>query len=99
LHELTTNQKGAIAEVAISKVAVNLGIIVSRPIQDVPYDLVLDLPRGLARIQCKWTVRRGDVVVIPCRRCRRGPDGFVHRGYEKGEIDAVAGYCQELDAC
>jgi PD-(D/E)XK endonuclease len=96
---LTTNQKGALAEVAIAKVAVELGIVVSRPIQDAPYDLILDLPGGLMRLQSKWAVRRGDVVVVPCRRCRRGPDGFIHRVYNDDEIDAIAAFCQELDRC
>ena len=39
LLELTTNQKGAIAEAAIIKAAVVFGVVVSRPTQDAPYDL------------------------------------------------------------
>jgi PD-(D/E)XK endonuclease len=99
LRELTTNQKGAIAESAITTAAVRLGVVVSRPVHDAPYDLVLDLAGLLVRVQCKWALARGDVVEVRCRRSRRGPDGFVHRGYERGEIDAVAAYCAELDRC
>ena len=99
LLELTTNQKGAIAEAAITKAAVANGLVVSRPVQDAAYDLILDLENRLLRVQCKWAVLTGDVVTIRCRRCRRGPNGFIHRGYDHGEIDAIAAYCLELDAC
>ena len=84
LLELTTNQKGAIAEAAITKVAVEIGVVVSRPVQDAAYDLILDLQDRLVRVQCKWAVVSGDVVTIRCRRCRRGPEGFIHRGYDHG---------------
>ncbi len=99
LLELTTNQKGLIAETAISREAARLGIGVAIPLGDQPYDLILDLGHELMRVQCKWAARRGDVVVVRCRRCRRGAEGFIHRGYERGEIDAIAAYCAELEAC
>ena len=99
MPELTTNQKGVLAEAAIAKEAAKLGIIVLRPLDDARYDLVLDLPTGLMRVQCKWAVRNGDVVVIRCRTCRRGRDGLIHGAYKQGEIDAIAGYCAELDTC
>jgi hypothetical protein len=99
LRELTTNQKGAVAEAAIVKVAALLGIGVAKPLWDVPYDLILDLPGTLIRVQCKWAVVRGEVVDVRCRRCRRGSNGFIHRGYDADEIDAVAAYCAELDRC
>jgi hypothetical protein len=99
LRELTTNEKGAIAEAAIAKAAAVLGIGAAKPLWDVAYDLILDLPTGLARVQCKWALVRGEVVEIRCRRCRRGPEGLIHRGYEDGEIDSIAAYCAELDRC
>jgi PD-(D/E)XK endonuclease len=80
---MTPNQKGAIAEAAIAKAATLLGVIVSRPTQDAAYDLVFDLHDKLLRIQCKWGVRRGDVLTIHCQRCRRGPDGFIRRRYQE----------------
>jgi PD-(D/E)XK endonuclease len=49
--ELTTNQKGIVAETAIIHEAVKLGIIVLRPLDHARYDLVLDLPSGLLRVQ------------------------------------------------
>jgi hypothetical protein len=99
LPELTTNQKGLVAETAIMYEAVKLGCGVARPLDDEKYDLILDLGVTLLRVQCKWAVRHGDVVVIRCRTCRRGREGLIHRGYEPGEIDAIAAYCAELDRC
>ena len=99
LRELTTNQKGVIAEAAIAFQAAKLGIGVARPLDDERYDLILDLGAELLRVQCKWAVRQGDVVIVRCRRCRRGRNGLIHRGYLPGEIDAIAAYCGELETC
>jgi hypothetical protein len=76
-----------------------LGVGVFQPLGDERYDLILDLRPDLLRVQCKWAVRAGDVVQIRTRRCRRGPDGFIHRSYESGEIDAIAAYCADVDQC
>src|SRR3982751_4480537 len=92
LPMLTTDQKGVIAEQAIVLEAARLGVGVFQPLGDERYDLILDLRPKLLRIQCKWAVRRGDVVLIRTRRCRRGPEGLIHRAYEVGEIDAIAAY-------
>jgi hypothetical protein len=97
LSVLTTDQKGVLAEQAIVLEALKLGAGVFQPLGDERYDLILDLRPKLLRVQCKWAVRRKGVVVIPTRRCRRGRDGFIHRGYQLGEIDAIAAYCAELD--
>ena len=95
---LTSDQKGAIAEAAIAFAATKLGVPVLRPMTDERYDLVLDLGDRFFRVQCKWAVCMGEVVLIRCRRCRRGPNGFIHRGYQRGEIEAIAAYCADLDA-
>jgi hypothetical protein len=53
--ELSTDQKGAIAESAIVHAAIKLGIGVYRPLSDGErYDLIFDLGERLERIQCKW---------------------------------------------
>jgi hypothetical protein len=96
---LTTNQKGAIAETALAAEAARRGICVARPLFDLAYDLILDLGVSLLRVQVKWALRHDDVVVVRCRRSRRGPQGLIHRGYELGEIDAIGAYCLELDTC
>ena len=97
--ELTTNQKGVVAETAIIHEAAKLGIVVCRPLDDARYDLVLDLPTGLMRVQCKWTPRIGDVVVVRSYSNRRAREGFRRRVYTSEEIDTVAGYCPETRRC
>ena len=97
---LTTDQKGSIAESAIVHAAIKLGIGVSRPINEgVRYDLVFDLGPKLLRVQCKWALRRADVIVIHCRSARRGPEGMIRRAYTPEEINAFAAYCAEIDRC
>ena len=57
--QLSTDQKGAIAESAIVYAATKLGIGVYRPVCDGErYDLIFDLGGLLERIQCKWAPTR-----------------------------------------
>jgi PD-(D/E)XK endonuclease len=98
--ELSTDQKGAIAETAIVHAAVKIGIEVYVPVASGGrYDVVFFVDSRFVRVQCKSAVRRGDVVVIPCRSRRRGSNGFVHRAYTPDEVDLIAGYCPSLDRC
>ncbi len=99
LPVLTTNQKGTLAEAKIVAVAIECGIGVARPLDDERYDLIFDLHPRLLRVQCKWAVRRGDVVVVTCRTNRRGPDGYIRRLYAPSEIDVIAAYCAGTDSC
>ena len=99
LRELTTNQKGLVAETGIIHRAVKLGVGVARPLDDERYDLVLDYQGHLIRVQCKWARRSGEVVVVRCYSCRRTAEGLRRRVYTGSEIDAIAAYCEELDSC
>lgn len=97
---LTPDQKGSIAEMAIAFNAIKLGIDVYRPLSDgTRCDLLFDMGGKLVRVQCKWALRRGDVLVINCESCRRTADGFRRRGYEPNEIDAFAAYSADIDVC
>jgi len=97
---LTTDQKGAIAETAITHSATKLGIDVYRPIAEGGrYDLIFGVGEHLLRIQCKWAPVIGDVIVVRCYSSRRKRDGLVRRVYQPGEFDAFAAYCSELDRC
>jgi hypothetical protein len=59
---LTTDQKGAIAELAIVQAAVELDIGVYRPMAEGGrYDLIFDVRGRLFRGQCMWASRYNDV--------------------------------------
>jgi len=97
---LTTDQKGAIAELAIAHAAAVLGIGVFKPLTDGErYDLIFDLRPQLLRVQCKTAVSRRSVLAIPCYSARRSRDGLVKRSYSPLEIDAIAAYSIDLDRC
>jgi hypothetical protein len=96
---LTTDQKGAVAELAIARAAAELGIGVWGSYTVERYDLVFDLRPRLVRVQCKWATRRGDIISVPCYANRRNRDGLLRTFYTPEEIDAFAGYCADLDRC
>ena len=96
---LSTNQKGAIAETAITALAIRLGIDVYAPVvEGGRYDLILDVGTRLLRVQCKWAVKLGDVVLVRCYSSRRAAEGMRVRKYTPDEVDAIGGYCAEMDA-
>ena len=96
--ELSTDQRGSLAELAVLHHAARFGLGVLWPLTSgLRYDLVLDIAGRLYRVQCKTANRRGDVVVINCRSCRRTAEGFDRRSYSSDEVDLLAGYCVELD--
>ena len=101
MEDLTTNEKGAIAENAVLLEAVKLGIEVLRPV--VPgrrYDLAFDFGDRIERVQCKWGRLVDDVIVTRTGSCRHSPTrGSVRRSYDCDEVDAIAVYCGALDRC
>ena len=98
--ELTTDQKGSIAEAAIAHAALELGIGVFRALSDGErYDLIFDVGSRLLRIQCKWAPKHGDVIIIRCYSSRRNRDGLLRRPYSPGDFDAFAAYCPQLRRC
>jgi hypothetical protein len=100
LPDLTTNQKGAIAETKIVAAAVELGVEVYRPVAEGGrFDLIFLMQDRLVRVQCKWAPCHGAVVAIRCYSCRRARDGLRVRRYTTTEIDAFAAYCPQLDSC
>ena len=97
---LTSDQKGAIAEAAVTLAAIRLGIGVYRPVAEGGrYDLILDAGSGLLRVQCKYAQRRGDVIGIRCYSSRRGRGGLIKRRYTADQTDLIVAFCPETDRC
>jgi PD-(D/E)XK endonuclease len=100
MRELTPTEKGAIAEAKIYAAAVEAGIAVSRPLSEGSrYDLIFDVGSRLLRVQCKWANRKGDVIVVRTRTSRCTPSGYIRSTYAAHEVDGIAAYCPEADAC
>ncbi len=97
---LTTDQKGAIAELAIAHAAAELGVGVFKPLTDGErYDLLFELRPRLMRVQCKSAVLQNSVLKVPCYSSRRNRSGFVKQYYSASEIDAIAAYSIDLRRC
>jgi hypothetical protein len=98
--EFDPNHRGNVAELKIAAAAAELDVPALRPMTEHErYDLVFEIGDRLLRIQCKYASRKDDVVVVRLRTNRRGPNGFIRTTYTAEEIDAVAAYCSDLDAC
>jgi prevent-host-death family protein len=99
---LSTNQKGGIAETAITAAATKLGIPVFRPVvEHARYDLGFEIGDRIFRVQCKWGGLYEDGAVIRVNLTSNWctPTGYERRSYTEDEIDLVAVYCDELDRC
>ena len=100
VNVLSTDRKGAIAELAIARSALELGVDVYRPMAEGGrYDLIFDIVGQLVRVQCKWAPLYREVIVLRCYSSRRGFDGLRRRPYQPGELDAYAAYCPDTDRC
>jgi hypothetical protein len=98
--DLTTSQKGAVAEAEITAAALHLGLVVLSPLcEGGRYDLVIDTGARLLRVQCKWASRQGDVLSARCVTSRHTPGGYVRSTYSAHEVDAVAVYAPDTDGC
>ena|SRR5215211_181869 len=98
---MTTNQKGAVAELAIALEASRLGIEVLRPlVEGSRYDLVFDCAGELKRVQCKWANKKGDIIAVQTGGNYHSPTkGYVRSTYAAREVDAVAAYCAAIGRC
>jgi hypothetical protein len=100
MNDLTPSQKGAVAEAAITAAAIQLGLVVLRPLcEGRRYDLMIDLDPALVRVQCKLARCVGGVLRVTLRTSRYTPPGYVRTIYTDAEIDAVGVYSPELGRC
>jgi hypothetical protein len=100
MAELTPSQKGAVAEAAITLMAIQAGLTVIRPLcEGRRYDLVIELEPRLLRVQCKLARRLPGVLSVHASTCRLTPGGYVRTSYTANEIDAVGVYSPHLHRC
>jgi prevent-host-death family protein len=99
---LSTNQKGGIAETAITAAAYALDIPVLRPVvEHARYDLAFEIGDRILRVQCKWggLDAEGAIIKVALQSNYLTPAGYVRNSYTAEEIDLVAVYCGDLDRC
>ncbi|MGP0101833.1 MAG: group I intron-associated PD-(D/E)XK endonuclease [Solirubrobacteraceae bacterium] len=97
INDLTPSQKGAVAEAAITAMAIQLGLVVLRPLcEGRRYDLMFDLEPEVLRVQCKMARRLSGVLVVGLATNRYTPGGYVSTKYTAAEIDVIAAYSPEL---
>jgi hypothetical protein len=95
---LSSNDKGNIAEAAITLEAMKLGIEVLKPVAEhVRYDVAFDLGHRILRVQCKWARLQRTVAVVNLVGSRLTTRGSIRTKYSADEIDGVAAYCEALD--
>jgi hypothetical protein len=100
MDHLTPSQKGAVAEAAITVAAIQLGLVVLRPLcEGGRYDLMFDLEPALLRVQCKLARERAGVLSVRLATSRYTPRGYLRTSYTADEIDAVGAYSPELAKC
>ncbi len=94
---LTPSQKGAVAEAGITAMAIQLGLVVLRPLcEGRRYDLVIDLEPELLRVQCKLARPLPGVLSVHLQTSRCTPSGYVRTSYCAAEVDAIAAYSPQL---
>ena len=100
MADLTTSQKGAVAEAEVAAAAIRMRLLVLRPwAEGGRYDLGVDLGTQLLRVQCKWASQQGDVLTARCATCRHTPRGYLRTTYAASEIDAIGLYAPSTDRC
>jgi hypothetical protein len=81
---MTSNRKGAIAEMKIATAATELGVPVLRPMTERErYDLAFELGGRLLRVQCKWASldEAAGVIKVGLQGSWLSPHGYVRSSY------------------
>ena len=96
---MTTQQKGEIAHLKVAFRAVELGVILSKPVIETRYDYIADTDGRLEKCQVKYASkgsRQAEGSVIVSLRSW-APGRKRERVYEAGEIDALFVYVPQTD--
>jgi hypothetical protein len=97
VEDLTPSQKGAVAEAAITAAAVELGLVVLRPVcEGHRYDIMFDFDPQVMRVQCKLARRHSGVLSVQLQTSRCTPAGYIRTSYTAAEVDVIAAYSPEI---
>lgn len=100
---LTTTQKGRLAEIAFEAECIRRGITVSRPTSDARYDYIVDLAGDLKRVQVKWadgkSAKSSGVVVAALSQMtkKRSNQPQQRTLYAADQIDLMILYIPKID--
>lgn len=99
---MQTTKKGEIAVLKVTLRALEKGFIVSKPIVDTKYDLIVDDGKERHRVQVKYANGKsshssGAVVVQTGTRKYKKTDHDYRTGYTSEDIDAILVYLPSVD--
>lgn len=92
-----TNRKGDIGELRVASELMELGYVVSEPISDTNYDLVVEIDDEFKRVQvkvCRWS-DKDNTYRVGFEKTHYTSSGANRSLYEEGKIDAYAIYNME----
>jgi len=97
MSHVDTNQKGDIAEAKSVARFMELGYVVSEPINDHPrYDLVVEKNNTLYKIQVKYASMDTDGrIYVSIASSNPNTKGSTEHKYSSSEVDAYSVYCPE----
>lgn len=95
---MNTNEVGARTEGAVLGALLQAGYAVLVPFGTLRYDLAVDCPEGIKRVQCKSGRLRRKRDVIEFATCSNWPDGRRRTDY-RGQADFFGVYCHETGDC
>ncbi len=91
-----TKRKGTLAELIVLREAVQRGYRVAIPFgEDGPWDLVVERNGCLERVQCKYTVSDGRVVLVKCE----STNNWMTKQYRSDQIEWIVVYDATSDRC
>jgi hypothetical protein len=97
-----TKTKGNIGETFVLANLIKNGFTVSLPYgENSRYDLIIETPRGLKKIQVKYMSKRNDrgYYVLPLRSVQANKKKNKINYYTKEQVDYIIGYCSDNDSC
>ncbi len=95
---MNTNEVGARTEGAVLGALLRAGYAVLLPFGTLRYDLAIDGPDGIKRVQCKSGRLMPDKSAVEFATCSNWPDGKRRTDY-RDQADYFGVYCHQVGDC